>query len=104
MTAMDRLQIDLSDFVTFHSYDSPTEFEKRINWLKRYNRPMICTEYMARGNGSFFFGTLGRESSQRGHDQLGLRAGQNTNSSSMGFVAAPVRRSRTVRLVPRGLS
>ena len=58
MTDMDRLQIQLSDVVTFHNYDSPTEFEKRINWLKRYNRPLICTEYMARGNGSFFFGSL----------------------------------------------
>ncbi len=58
MTAMDRLQIDLSDVITFHNYDSPTELEKRINWLTRYNRPMICSEYMARGNGSFFFGGL----------------------------------------------
>ena len=58
MTAMDRLQIELSDVVTFHNYDWPTELEKRINWLKRYNRPLICTEYMARGNGSFFFGGL----------------------------------------------
>jgi hypothetical protein len=58
MTAMDRLQIELSDVITFHNYDSPTELEKRINWLKRYNRPLICTEYMARGNGSFFIGSL----------------------------------------------
>jgi len=58
MSAMDRLQIDLSDVITFHNYDSPTEFEKRINWLTRYNRPIICTEYMARGNGSFFFGSM----------------------------------------------
>ena len=58
MTEMDRLQIELSDVITFHNYDSPTELEKRINWLKRYNRPMICTEYMARGNGSFFIGGL----------------------------------------------
>ena len=58
MTPMDRLQIEQSDVITFHNYDSPTELEKRINWLKRYNRPMICTEYMARGNGSFFFGSL----------------------------------------------
>jgi len=55
---MDRLQIGLSDVITFHNYDSPTEFEKRINWLVRYNRPIICTEYMARGNGSFFFGSM----------------------------------------------
>jgi hypothetical protein len=58
MTEMDRLQIDLSDVVTFHNYDSPTEFERRINFLKRYRRPLICTEYMARGNGSFFMGAL----------------------------------------------
>jgi hypothetical protein len=58
MTEMDRLQIELSDVITFHNYDSPTELEKRINWLKRYNRPLICTEYMARGNGSFFMGGL----------------------------------------------
>ena len=58
MTEMDRLQINLSDVITFHNYDSPTELERRINWLKRYNRPLICTEYMARGNGSFFIGGL----------------------------------------------
>jgi hypothetical protein len=58
MTPMDRLQIELSDVITFHNYDSPTELEKRINWLKRYNRPLICSEYMARGNGSYFFGSL----------------------------------------------
>ena len=58
MTEMDRLQINLSDVITFHNYDSPTELEKRIRWLKRYNRPLICSEYMARGNGSFFMGGL----------------------------------------------
>ena len=58
MTEMDRLQIELSDVITFHNYDHPTELEKRVNWLKRYNRPMVCTEYMARGNGSFFVGAL----------------------------------------------
>jgi hypothetical protein len=58
MTAMDRLQIEESDIITFHNYDSPTELEKRINWLKRYDRPLICSEYMARGNGSFFMGSL----------------------------------------------
>src|SRR5215211_4425553 len=58
MSPTERLQIEQSDVITFHNYDSPTELERRINWLRRYNRPMICTEYMARGNGSFFFGGL----------------------------------------------
>ena len=54
MTEMDRLQLEQSDIVTFHNYDNPTEFERRINFLKRYNRPLICTEYMARSVGSTF--------------------------------------------------
>jgi hypothetical protein len=58
MTPVERMQVDLSDVVTFHSYDNPTEFEKRIHSLERYNRPIICTEYMARGNGSTFLTTI----------------------------------------------
>lgn len=58
MTELERLQLELSDVVTFHNYDAPTELEKRIRWLQRYDRPIICTEYMARGNGSFFMGSL----------------------------------------------
>lgn len=54
MGPMEQAQIALSDVVSFHNYDPPTEMEKRINLLKRYNRPLICTEYMARGNGSSF--------------------------------------------------
>jgi hypothetical protein len=33
-------------------------FEKRILSLQGYHRPIICTEYMARGNGSTFEGSL----------------------------------------------
>ena len=58
MDPMDRLQIYLSDIVSFHNYDSGEEFEKRVKWLLRYNRPLLCTEYMARGNKSTFQGTL----------------------------------------------
>lgn len=49
-----KIQLDQSDIISFHNYDDSAEFTKRIGWLKRYNRPIICTEYMARGNGSFF--------------------------------------------------
>jgi Cellulase (glycosyl hydrolase family 5) len=58
MDAMDRLQIYLSDIVSFHNYDAADEFEKRIKWLTRYQRPILCTEYMARGNKSTFQGSL----------------------------------------------
>lgn len=49
-----KVQVANSDIISFHNYDGSAEFEKRIKWLQRYNRPIICTEYMARGNGSFF--------------------------------------------------
>jgi hypothetical protein len=58
LSRMEKVQLENSDVISFHNYDSPTEFEKRIRWLQRYHRPLICTEYMARGNGSFFEGSL----------------------------------------------
>jgi hypothetical protein len=56
--AMEKIQTGLSDVISFHNYDKPEEFEKRVIWLQPYHRPIICTEYMARGNGSTFQGTL----------------------------------------------
>lgn len=58
LTPMERAQLDNSDIISFHNYENPKEFEKRILWLQRYKRPILCTEYMARGNGSTFQGTL----------------------------------------------
>jgi hypothetical protein len=58
LDAMQRIQLMESDVISFHSYDDATEFEKRIKWLVRYNRPILCTEYMARGNRSTFQGSL----------------------------------------------
>ena len=54
MSETARIQIANSDVISFHNYDAAAELEKRIGWLKRYNRPLLCTEYMARGNGSTF--------------------------------------------------
>ncbi len=51
---IEKVQIDGSDIITFHNYDSAAEFEKRIQYLQQYGRPIICTEYMARPNGSTF--------------------------------------------------
>jgi hypothetical protein len=53
-----KIQIETSDVISFHSYDKPEVFEKRVLSLQQYHRPLICTEYMARGNGSTFQGTL----------------------------------------------
>lgn len=58
LKAIEKLMIEQSDIISFHNYDRGEEFETRIKWLQRYNRPIICTEYMSRGNGSTFEGSL----------------------------------------------
>jgi hypothetical protein len=55
---MQRVQLGMSDVISFHSYEAPEVFEKRVKSLQQYHRPILCTEYMARGNGSTFQGTL----------------------------------------------
>jgi len=58
LSRMERVQLENSDVISFHNYDKGPEFEKRIQWLQRFHRPILCTEYMARGNGSTFEGSL----------------------------------------------
>jgi hypothetical protein len=58
MSETARLQVALSDVVSFHNYDGPEELEKRIGWLTRYQRPLLCTDNMARGNGITFANAL----------------------------------------------
>jgi hypothetical protein len=54
MTPMARLQVRESDVISFHNYGWPEEFEQRVKDLEQFHRPLICTEYMARGAGSTF--------------------------------------------------
>jgi hypothetical protein len=54
LSEMARFQLQNSDVITFHSYDPPEVTKKRIDSLRRYDRPIVCTEYMARPLGSTF--------------------------------------------------
>lgn len=58
LTGVFAIQVKESDIITFHSYDPPGVFEKKLLGLRRFNRPLICTEYMARSAGSIFRNTL----------------------------------------------
>ena len=51
---LSRRMLELSDVVSFHGYDGPDGLEKKIQTLKSYWRPMICTECLAREVGSTF--------------------------------------------------
>jgi hypothetical protein len=57
-TEVQQLCLEESDVISFHCYDAPLEMQKRIEGLKKLERPLLCTEYMARGNHSTFQGIL----------------------------------------------
>lgn len=52
LTAIQRTQLERSDVITFHNYEQPEAFVSRVAQLKKYGRPLICTEWLARGAGS----------------------------------------------------
>ncbi len=56
--AVEQVQLDQSDVISFHNYDWPEGLEARIKSLQAYGRPLLLTEYMARGNGSTFDSAL----------------------------------------------
>ncbi|KHL24754.1 1,4-beta-xylanase [Croceibacterium mercuriale] len=58
LDAVERIQVSESDVNSFHDYNWPEQFERRANQMLSYGRPVLCTEYMARGNGSTFDGSL----------------------------------------------
>lgn len=47
-----RTQLTQSDIITFHDYGWPESFERRVAQLRGYNRPIVCTEWLARSAGS----------------------------------------------------
>jgi hypothetical protein len=58
LSAMARFQLENSDVITFHCYGPPNDMKERIASLRRFKRPVICTEYMARPLGSTFAAIL----------------------------------------------
>lgn len=51
---LNKFQVENSDIITYHNYDNPEKHKAAIDTLRKYGRPLICTEYMARRNNSLF--------------------------------------------------
>jgi hypothetical protein len=51
---IERVQINESDVISFHSYGKLPDVEAWVSNLNRHGRPLLCTEYMARPQGSTF--------------------------------------------------
>lgn len=71
---MDQFMVEHSDVISFHAYEGPEVMRERIEALKRYNRPLFCTEYMARPRGSTF------------ENELPILKEHNVSAYNWGFV------------------
>ena len=58
LTPTDRFNLANSDVISFHNYEPADRLAKAIASLRQYERPVICTEYMARPMGSTFAADL----------------------------------------------
>ncbi|MCA9263981.1 MAG: hypothetical protein KDA60_09050 [Planctomycetales bacterium] len=55
----EKIMIEESDVISFHNYEGLDKVKLRVEQLRRYGRPILCTEYMARPNGSRFDPVMG---------------------------------------------
>ena len=54
LSDLSRFALSNSDVISFHTYENIEEMRLRIDQLEKFNRPILCTEYLARGQGSTF--------------------------------------------------
>jgi len=58
LTTLNAYQLNNSDVITYHNYEPAEAHQHCIDTLRRYGRPLICTEYMARLRNSTFFNIM----------------------------------------------
>ncbi len=64
LSEINRFMLEESDVISFHNYEELARLKRQVESLKRYGRPLLCTEYMNRQTRSFFdpnFGYLRAE-------------------------------------------
>ena len=103
LSAINRFMLDQSDVISFHNYKPLPEMKRDVEALKRYGRPILCTEYMARPAGQHVRPDPALPERREGRRlQLGLRGGQDADDLPVGLLAKALRR-RAAGLVPRHL-
>jgi hypothetical protein len=50
--ALSNRMFELSDVISFHSYDAPAEVRTKIEFCRKFQRPMLCTEWLNRFSGN----------------------------------------------------
>jgi hypothetical protein len=74
---INQFQLSHSDVITYHCYEQVEKHQQAIDSLRKWGRPMICTEYMARKRGSTFASVMPMLKAQNiGAINWGLVAGK----------------------------
>ena len=55
---LNRYQLEASDIISYHNYENEKAHLEVIDSLRKYGRPLVCTEYMARLRNSTFFNIM----------------------------------------------
>jgi hypothetical protein len=78
LNEIEKVQLTQSDIISFHCYGGLDEVKAWVENLRPLGRPLICTEYMARPNGSEFNPILGYFAEQKiGAHNWGFVAGKS---------------------------
>lgn len=80
---MEKMQIEHSDVISFHSYRDLSGFAETVRYLRRYDRPILCTEYLARPMGSSFESHLPWAKDEKA--RLGWQTLKRLHSDGTGF-------------------
>jgi hypothetical protein len=59
LSPMEKFCLEQSDIISFHNYGELDDIRQCVLNLRRYHRPILCSEYMARPRGSTFDPVLG---------------------------------------------
>jgi len=54
LSSISKFMLDNSDIITFHTYETPEVAPRQIEYLQSYDRPILCTEYVARSRNNSF--------------------------------------------------
>ena len=91
LTEIEKTQLEMSDVISFHNYDAPEEFEKRIQWLQAVQPAAPLHGVHGSRKQEHVSGShAGREGTQCRGDQLGTGARQDADALALGFVEAAV--------------
>ena len=105
LDAIQKIQLNESDVISFHNYDGPAEFEKRMTVATGVEAADSLYGVHGAAERQHISGdSAGGQEVQRGGDQLGIREREIADESAVGLLAEAVYGPGAGGVVPRRFS